>query len=60
MLVEVANKEKLLVLVSYHKDAQETVDWFREEGLAQLADKLGYDVVTGQFAEYSFLLKEDD
>jgi hypothetical protein len=58
-LVEVANKKKLLVLVNYHKDAAETVDWFREEGFKQLADQLGYEVVTGQFAEYSFLLKNE-
>ncbi len=59
-MVEVANKGKLLVLVNYHKDAREIVDWFQEEGFAQLAEKLGYDTVTGQFAEYSFLLKNDD
>jgi hypothetical protein len=56
-MVEVTSKKKLLLLVNYHEDARETIDWLREEGSAQLADKLGYEEVTGHFAEYSFLIK---
>ncbi len=59
-MIEVANKKKLLVLANYHKDARATVDWLREEGFAELADKLGYGEVTGQFAEYAVLLKNDN
>ncbi|QDV25725.1 hypothetical protein [Aureliella helgolandensis] len=56
--VDVSSKKRLLVLGNYHTDASETIDWLRTEGFGRLADKLGYDEVTDQFAEYSFLLKK--
>lgn len=58
-LVEGTSKKKLL-LVNYHEDARETVDWLRAEGFAQLADRLGYEEVTGHFGEYSFFFKKDN
>ncbi len=38
-MVECTSKKKLLLLVNYHEDARETVDWLREEGFATRVQK---------------------
>lgn len=54
--VPVKRKEKLLMLINYHTDASDTVDWLRKEGCMEIAHQSGYEKGYARLAEYSFLL----
>lgn len=56
-MLELERKKKLLILINYHEDAQDSIDWLRDTGASVLAEKLGFEKVTFHTAEYSFLLK---
>ena len=58
-MLELARKKKLLVLINYHEDAQDSIDWLRDTGASVLAEKLGFEKVTFHTAEYSFLITND-
>lgn len=59
-MLELARKQKLLILVNYHEDAQDSIDWLRNTGASMLAEKLGFEEVTFHTAEYATFLKNDD
>ncbi len=56
-MLELERTKKLLILINYHEDAQDSIDWLRDTGASVLADKLGFEKVTFHTAEYSFLHK---
>lgn len=59
-MLELERTKKLLILINYHEDAQDSIDWLRDTGARVLAEKLGFEEVTFHTAEYSFLLKNDN
>lgn len=59
-MLETTRKKKLLLLINYHTDTQESIDWLRDTGAGIRAEKLDYEQVTMHTAEYSLHLKGDD
>jgi len=59
-MLKLARKQKLLILINYHEDAQDSIDWLRDTGASMLAEKLGFEEVAFHTAEYATFLKNDD